>query len=580
MLQKISNLNNRSRLALDLSIILLSSIVVVIPILIYGIPHGNDLRQHLQFAQTFYDSLMNGVFYPSWAYLPNFGYGDVGVRFYPPLTSYLLSAFRWLTGNWFDAYFLTTLFLFFQGAVGAYFWAREGFSRNASLVGGITYIFIPYHFNQIYQASFIAEFSAAAILPFCFLFINRVCLKGKWIDSLGLAISVGILFISHLPTTVMSAFLFSIYTLFLLRKANFIQTIFKLSTAILISLLLSSFYWVRMVTELNFVKHASEAYSSDYFSFKSNFVFANMRRLLSPDPSLELIVFITIGILISHMVIYSRGVKKENNYPIVNVLVVGIIALLMSTIVSTPIWEALPILQKIQFPTRWLIFLSLGTAFFVAATFDNLVENFKSTKRFLSILAIGLLFMCLPYNFFRTMENPMSYPKDFFNGMVERIKTGESNECWWTVWSPNSISENGDWRLPRPELTQEKVTLNNRNVSITEWSPTERTFTINEGEAGQAKIAIMYYPHWKATVNGQSVEVAPNETGMISFPIPSEMSNVRLSFQEPQKVIASFYVSGLSWIIVLGFLFFYLLLGNKNRLGIRELNNYEQLNSL
>ncbi len=560
MLSLISNLTQRNRLIFDLSIILWLSILVVLPIFIYGIPGGPDMPQHVQFAQTFYDSLKNGVFYPSWAHLPNFGYGDVGIRFYPPLTYYVLSFFRWLSGDWFDATCLTFTLLFFISGLGVYLWSREWFSANASLVGALAYLVLPYHINEIYQASFIAEFTGAAVIPFCFLYANRVCQKGRLIDVAGLALSFGLLILSHLPIAVMASLSLLIYSLFSLRKTNFFSTIFKLSISVVISLLLSSFYWVRMVSELDFVKHTSETFSNDYYSYKSHFIFSFLFPFADIKPSdsasfLNILVLVTLGVLIPSLVLYLVNVRKKTFPSITKVVVVTIFAFMMSTPLSLKIWENFSLLQKIQFPWRWTILVSLGCAVIVASSFDLVLGYFKTSRRYLSLVTLGLLLICIPFNLTHIMNHLFYYPKDYFNTMAEGLKASPSWECWWTTWTQKA-GEGTRVGLPIPEFIPGKVVIENRTIDLGNWTATERTFKISAGENGLVTVATAYYPHWKATVNGQSAEVSPTHSGLISLSIPAEESNVRLYFQEPPRVYAAFYISGGAWIIIFGFLLF------------------------
>ena len=119
--------------AIDVGLILLASIALVIPIFVWGIPFGNDLPQHFQFAHQFERVVSEGFLYPSWAANPNSGFGDVGVRFYPPLSYYLLVVFKLFAGDWFLGSVLTFGFLFFIGGVGVYVWSRCFFQRSSSM---------------------------------------------------------------------------------------------------------------------------------------------------------------------------------------------------------------------------------------------------------------------------------------------------------------------------------------------------------------------------------------------------------------------------------------------------------------
>jgi uncharacterized membrane protein YhdT len=560
MRETIKQLNAKNPLIFNLSLLFLLSVVIVLPAYFGGIPGGVDMPQHFQFAQTFYESVKNGEFYPSWSAQPNYGYGDVGVRFYPPLTYYLLMVFRGLVGNWFDAACLLVAFLFFVSGVGVYLWSREWFSDKASLTAAAAYIILPYHVNQFYGASLYAEFTAGAILPFCFLFATRVCQKGRLADVLGLAIAFGLLILSHLPTTVMASLLLVIYTLFSLTKTNFIQTLGKLAVSVSMSLLLSGFYWVRMVWELDFVKHTGEMFISDAYSFKSHFAFLNYFPFIETEVAktasfVDLTLFLTLGVGVAFGILYFRQAKQDKRFSLKPILAMTISALVMATPLSLKIWEFVPLLQKIQFPWRWIIFISLGVSLVIGAGFSGAVEYLKTQQRYLSILAVGLLLLCFPYNYFRVMILLFNYPKEHFNPVVEKLKSSPSNECWWTAWARKSSDEKA-FTLPRPEFIAEKIVLNDRQFEIKSWSSTDRIFTLEAGASGQVEIATLYYPHWKAEVNGQTVEVSPSRIGLISFPVGAEKAEVKVYFAEPNFVKTAYFLSAFGWLLMVLFFAF------------------------
>src|SRR5437868_2134237 len=99
--------------------------VVLFPIVLFGIPNGADLQNHLRFVLPFYDSLQSGHFHPAWLAESNYGLGDLRFTVYPPGLYYLLSATRWLTGAWYSASISALVLLSVVGGLGAYFWARN-----------------------------------------------------------------------------------------------------------------------------------------------------------------------------------------------------------------------------------------------------------------------------------------------------------------------------------------------------------------------------------------------------------------------------------------------------------------------
>ncbi len=556
MLNTISKFISQKRTAFDLSIILLFSILACLPILLNGIPSSMDIPQQYQLAQSFYDSILNGQVYPGWADQPNYGYGDVSVRFYPLLAYYILSFFRYLSGNWFDASCLFFITLYFVSGIGVYFFARENSSPAASLFAAIAYIWLPYHILEIYIGSLFAESTAMAILPFCLLFINRVCRNGRLIDICGLAVSFGLILISHLPTSIIASMTLLIYSLFTINWKNYLKNILKLAVSVFFSFLMSSFYLVKIITEMNNVQHATEAYSTGTYSYKGHFIlsylfpFAEIRTS-SPSSLMNLTAVISIAVLIPGMIFYFRRKKKDKINSLTNVATVTIFSFIMATPLSIFIWELLPILQKIQFPFRWLTIFTLGTAIFAAEGFKWATECFKTPKRYVSFLIFGLLLFCFVFDYFKMMNSELTYPRTYFNGIVSRFKPMPSYKCWWTVWAKGASNQNDQNSTERTAYILGNIAADNRTFEIKDWSAIERSFVINEGEAENAVVATLYYPHWKATVNGQPVEVTSGETGLINIPIPAEKADVRLYFQEPPHIITAFYISGFAWIISL-----------------------------
>src|SRR5689334_12962475 len=83
------------------------SVLAVVPVLLFGVPSNRDLSNHFRFALPFYDAIAGGNFYPGWLAESNGGYGDPSFRFYPPALYYLLSSFRFVTGEWYVATLVT-----------------------------------------------------------------------------------------------------------------------------------------------------------------------------------------------------------------------------------------------------------------------------------------------------------------------------------------------------------------------------------------------------------------------------------------------------------------------------------------
>ena len=187
-------------------LISIGAVAAVLPILIYGIPFSRDLYHHFRLAIAFFDAFRAGDFYPGWLAHANSGFGEVSPRFYPPGLSYLLLAGRLLLGSWYVAAMLVFLILTFLGGIGVYLWGRCFMEREAAVWAGVVYMFTPYHLNELYQSSLLAEYAAAAVLPFVFAFTERICRNGSRRDAAGLAASYAALVLTHTPLTVIGSY--------------------------------------------------------------------------------------------------------------------------------------------------------------------------------------------------------------------------------------------------------------------------------------------------------------------------------------------------------------------------------------
>jgi hypothetical protein len=534
---------NFKRLNFDLSVLFFASVIIVLPIFIWGVPNGSDTTQHYQFALTFFDSIQNGNFYPSWASTTNRGFGDVGIRFYPPVAYYVMVGFRFLSGNWYDASALAFLFWFFLGGVGMYFWCREWFGESASLAAGIVFIFMPYHANQIYNSFMYAEFAATSILPFCFLFVTRIFRADKITDVIGLAFFYSMLVLTHLPLTVIGSISLLIYSLSSLKKENFFSTLLKLSSAVFLGLLASSFYWSRMVTELDFVKHTTKEFTINVYDFHGNFLCPFFNSLLfgvdyGSYEYGDILLLMTAVICLPCVGVFYFWSKEKTDRKLFSVVVLMVFALFISTPLSLGIWENFSALQKVQFPWRWLAIISMTGTVFVAACFDGLVDLYHTKRRPITLLTCGLITVGIIFTFTRLLSAPLQMPRQDFAEQTKYLLNSGSFTCWLPIWAKNEVDRLG-----------QKVRVENRSAQVTDWQPTQREIMFSAGNPTDARIATFYYPHWKATVNGQLTELRLADDGTMLVPLPPEQANVKIWFQEPLQVRLASYLSLFMWLV-------------------------------
>ncbi|HEX6278447.1 MAG TPA: 6-pyruvoyl-tetrahydropterin synthase-related protein, partial [Pyrinomonadaceae bacterium] len=334
------------------------SAVLIVPAAYIGIPENYDLGQHLRFARTWNNTLAEGGLVPSWGSADNDGLGSAGVRFYPPATHFVMGLTQFATGGWYDTLWVTMLGWMFVGSVGVFKLAREWCSSSVALYSALLYAIVPYHLLQVFQAFLLAEFAAAAFLPFCFLYTHRLVVKGGLINILLFAVAYSALILTHLPTTIMGTLSLAVFALAFMSAGNFVRSVGRFALAFAIAATATAFYWVRMVSELSWIKHNTpEYYASGLYNYSTYF----FPMLYSSGEAyvarflwlIDIVIVVTFALLIPALIVV---VKKKSEVPrhLIALLSVAGLALFMMSILSEPLWDSIDLLQKLQFPYRWL----------------------------------------------------------------------------------------------------------------------------------------------------------------------------------------------------------------------------------
>jgi hypothetical protein len=522
------------------------SLAAMMPMYLNGVPGGNDQPQHYQFAWTVYRSVSSGEVYPGFAAETNRGFGDVGLRFYPPLTYYVLAAGYFVTADWYYASLAAFTLVYFLGALGVYLWVRDEIGDEAALIAAGLYTFAPHHLNLIYTNALMAEFFASAVLPFCFLFLTRVIRSGGWLDVVGMTISYSLLVLTHLPTTIIGTIALALFTLVLVRVKGSAGVLVRLLAAGVLSAAMTSFYWLRMITELDWVKHSSEKYFSNTWDYKANFLLLPGHFTSAADQALNLwladLMLIAMILLIVPAAVYLFRDATVRTKALTAAAAVAAFAVLMTTPVSAIIWDRISFLQKVQFPWRWLSVITLVGSFLGAFGVYRAGKQMRPDRGSALSLAIGAILVFYVLTDVLILKGPSFNSRQMINTEVAATPESTGCECWWPVWADGQALGQSD-----------RVEADDRKIEIQDWGPTKRVFSIGEGTAQWVTAATFYYPHWHAAVNGTCVPVEHTTDGRISVPVPSGAADVELRFEEPQAVRIAYTVSLGAWAILFCF---------------------------
>jgi uncharacterized membrane protein len=532
-------------------ILLICYVSLVLPIQIIGVPSALDMETNLRFAAAFQDAFASGNLFPSWAN-DNFGYGSIGIRFYPPLSLFLLAVTQLLTNDWFVALIANLYFWLLVGCVGIYLFVKEWGTPVQGLLAASLFAVVPQHVAEVFQAFAFAEYAAWSILPYCFLFVTRICRGGTWKDTFLFAVAFSLLILTHIPTTIIATFSLPVYVLSIVDWRKFRTVSVSLISALVITLLATSFRWILLLKELTWVQHnGPENYEPGFYNFNSWLFPSSMMShsflwLETAGRVFDVTIVITLLLAVPaffYCFTSSDNKSSSNRKVIAASLMTAIFSFFMLSRMSYYVWSNIVFLQKIQFPTRWLSVLSLSCVVSFALAMPKLLREFPRYSRLIIYPALAVVVAMMVHNAAELVIPSGPLTNHEMARIDVKLKSEPIWKSWWPVWAKKEALENS-----------ERVVAGPRGFEVTSWEPESKEFTVLPGKAQTIVVKNFYYPLWKATVNGQPVVLGLNENGVITIPISAERSTVRLSFEEPLIYGIANAISFVTWFVLFGIL--------------------------
>lgn len=522
-----------------LGFVVLISLLLIAPIAFFGIPSNLDLSNHFRFALPFYDAITSGNLYPGWLAESNGGYGDPSFRFYPPALYYLLAVNRLLIGDWYAATIVTYSLIAVAAGLGMYFWTRAIFPASTAVMASCFYAFAPYHINQLYQATLLAEWAGSAVLPFAFGFVERVCRDGRRRDVAGLGATYALLAFTHLPLTVIGSIALFAYALARVEKPNRLPTVLKLGAGSALGLITSATYWVTMVSEMKWIG-INEVERDSSVDYRFNFILST----LSPSNLnvwwMNIILLLSVLLFAPVVLLFVRrdfriGLKRP-------IVILSALALFMTLPLSRPVWYLLSPLQQTQFPWRWLAIVSMGGSVLAAFAVTQLPSS--RINRSARLLIIGAVTISIAFSLSHLVREAVYLNHEKFDSTLTSVRGSSSVNYWFPIWARSNSRK-----------MDSQVEASNRSVNVESWQPESRKFTIGGGEQTDVRIRTFYYPHWHASTAGQTLATRPDKDGALLISVPSGATAVDLDFREPRTSSASSVASAFGFVAIIGLAF-------------------------
>jgi hypothetical protein len=516
-----------------------AAFAVEIPFFFLGTPSGHDVEFHLYSWLEVLAQWKHGTFYPRWAGLAHFGYGEPRFVFYPP-ASWLLGATLSKIFPWTIASCVYIWVVLVAAGSSMFALARRWLDRRAAIFAAVLYAVNPYHLVIVYWRSAFAELLAACLVPLLLMFVLQAADgKKRVVIPLGLVLAGA--WLTNAPAAVMIHYSLALLIAFFAWKYRSPRLLLVAAGAIAIGACVAAFYLLPAVYEQRWV-NIGEAVSQGSRP-QDNFLFIRttdadhdaFNRMISWVAILEIAV-------ICGAVLAAKTWRQSKRELTQGLLAWAAACSLLMFPVTLVLWKILPKMQFMQFPWRWLLCLSMIFTIFVAV----------GLRRWYWRGAVCALSICVIVVAWHRVQAPWWDNASDLREMQDNMATGagyEGTDEYTPVGAqPSAIDKEA-----------RAVTVDGparAAIHVQHWDTESKEFSVDASAADHVALRLFPYPAWKVLVNGQPVETSARaDTGQMLVPVEAGMNRVEITFVRTWDRAVGGWISFVAGIGLLGWRF-------------------------
>lgn len=440
------------------------------------------------------------------------GYGYPLFNYYGVLPYYIGAVLSYVLGFIGAAKSIFFIPLVF-GGVSMYSLAKELSNKYGGFVAGVLYMFAPYRALDSYVRGDITESFAIAIIPLVFYFLLRLVKKRSYLNFLGLSLSLALFLLCHNIMNLFYVPLILVWAVFCLATFGFKNALF-----VIISLAagfgMAAFFLLPAFFETSLVQ--ADTLKSGVYDFHGHFVSLYQLflsrfwgyGLSGPSDNLSFQIGWPHWWLVGLVVVFLPKLKSSAHKGLrvtLLFLVVFLFSIFMTHNRSTPIWEAIPILQFAQFPWRFLSVAIFSTS--IIGGLSILIVPHK--WQIYAALVIAVLAVALNFQFFR--------PQTFYLNLTDQQELSGS---LWQISQKGSITDYlpKTAKVPLGIAPQTPVTLSGQ-TGIMGFQKGSDTFSFqaNVSQPSIVEVPVFDFPVWQVMVNTEAYPKFTDQQGRITL---------------------------------------------------------------
>lgn len=439
---------------------------------------------------AFYETLRSGQFPVRFLSRLNNGYGYPVSDFLYPLFLYLGTLIHALHFS----YIFTVKLIFgislVGSGLGSFLWLRKKFSDLASITGSLIFSLFPYHIWDITKRGSVGEVLALGIAPFIFWQVEG----GNWALS---GLFFGLLILAH---NTLAILFFPIIIAY-----GFVEKRFK--AAVLSSILgigLSAFFWIPALFDKQFTVFDKTVVSSFSEYFHQTDIF-------------QLTGIISLAVFLLSLFFLRKAVSSSRYF-----LVVFLLSLFFTTSLSSLFWHLFNLGTYVQFPFRFLSITALAVGFLGAFVTNSLGKNY-------SVFIALFLLLVLYISSWRNFTPSYQYYPDSFYSTNQATTTVQNEYMPRGVKASQLISKSQNAQVIKGQGNIRDIDIKGTNIQFTYLAKLMSVLQVN----------FVYFPGWKATVDGRQASLTTTDSGLFSFPVMQGVHKINVWFAEtPVRIFA------------------------------------------
>lgn len=493
-----------------------------------------------------------------------YGYGQALFNFYSAFPYYLGALIRLITPLSIIGTVKLLFFISFAGsAVGMYLLTKEFWGKWGGIVSAILYAYAPYHALDIFVRGALAESFALAILPFVWLTIHLLIKKSSFKSVLALSISLFALFTTHNISSLIYAPFTAVWALFWIIKFKNPKSILYIGLSGILGLGLSAFFLLPAIFEQFLIQ--TQYLTINYLNYVAHFttlkqLFINRNwgygpSIFGPNDNISFQIGWPYWWLIFVLVPLGIYWWKEKEKKVLSLMLflltgLGLFTAFLTHERSTFIWKAIPVMNLIQFPWRFLGLVIFSLSFAIGAA---AFETFKRRK----LYAAGIILLTIIFNVFY-------FKPQYFSTKVDD-KEKLSGEAFYLQqksavldYLPKTCPIPPEQLAPKlPKAVKGEGFFSNFHKSSNRFS-----FDAEIVSDAEIQIPIMYFPGWSVIIGRDKIPgFASGDHGEITINLKKGNYIILGRFEDTPIRSFGNAVTGITFLIIFGATLYYV---NKN----------------